>query len=365
MLFVCICIFLYIFSCTCNQNFQELKLSVPWPSGIQIDTLTDSRGRIYRFGRLQHNAINLRPHWSKIAGVNDVFSLQECIDIIKKAERHASRFGWSKGRHVDYDIRPTQDLPVEVIFQSEEELLDIHSQFTAKVWPAISSSFKLETSKIRLTDLFITKYNSSTKENFLGPHQDKSPWSFVIPLNSEFEGGGTYFVHDKSHWNPPAGAALYFSGAHLHGGSRISSGVRYILAGFCEYGEDFPLESHQAHSAFMSIYDPQYDGFAAQAGFRSGDQIIALETCDDLTTLDISSGAPATETCNSEQSSQYCENTPAGTAAAGFVRRKVEITEQTSAADWVRYAQACEVLDPGGDLVLWVRRGGAQKHSKD
>ncbi len=31
-------------------------------------------------------------------------------------------------------------------------------------------------------------------------HQDKTPWSFVIALNDDFEGGGTYFVKREKVW---------------------------------------------------------------------------------------------------------------------------------------------------------------------
>ncbi len=127
-------------------------------------------------------------------------------------------FGWSKGRHVDYDIRPTKDLPVEIIYENEEDLQVVYDRFNTRIFPKLAAEYKINPSLLRLTDLFITKYNASTPERLLGPHKDKGPWSFVIPLNDDFVGGGSYFFESQVLWKPPVGAAVYFSGQQLHGG---------------------------------------------------------------------------------------------------------------------------------------------------
>lgn len=44
----------------------------------------------------------------------------------------------------------------------------------------------------------------------------------------------------------------------VHAGVPITSGVRYILTGFCNY-----KNTNTDHDVFMSSYDPHYDGFAA------------------------------------------------------------------------------------------------------
>jgi hypothetical protein len=200
---------------------EVVKLTIPYPSGIQVDKVTNSAGREFRFGRLQHNSIEIRPQWSSINIVEGVFSTAECEDIINRAETHASKFGWSQGRHVDYDIRPTQDLPVDIIYHNPADIQVLYDRFASKIWPHMASKFQLNPALILPTDLFITKYNSSRRENVLGPHQDKSPFSFVIPLNNQFVGGGTYFFETESLWVPPVGAALYFNGNHLHGGKPL------------------------------------------------------------------------------------------------------------------------------------------------
>lgn len=198
---------------------EIIKLTLPYPSGIQVDKVVDSAGKEFRFGRLQHNSIEIRPQWRSINVVENVFSKGECKDIIQRAEVHAGMFGWSEGRHIDYDIRPTQDLPVDVIYDDDQAaLLTLYERFTKRIWPQMAQKYNLDPTLIRPTDLFITKYDSSRKENRLGPHQDKSPFSFVIPLNADFVGGGTYFFDQETMWAPPLGGALFFHGNHLHGG---------------------------------------------------------------------------------------------------------------------------------------------------
>ena len=129
--------------------------------------------------------------------------------------------------------------------------------------------------------------------------------------------------------------------------------MRYVLAGFCEYGpvdlSNVAISSEAAHNQFMSMYDPVYDGTAALAGFRSGDLIEALEVCEEST----------------RESAVAVDATTATTAVGsssnvGSIRRKVDITGITSDEEWVHFAQSCEQLQPGTDTVMWVRRKDRQ-----
>lgn len=207
--------------CAKVSRTEYIKLVIPYPSGIQVDKVVGSSGQEFRFGRLQHNSISIRPNWSTIKAAEGVFTESECKDIVAQAEQHAERFGWSEGRHIDYDVRPTQDLPVQAIFD-ETFLLKLHDRFATKIWPEMAREYELNPALIRPSDLFITKYNASRKENLLGPHRDKSPFSFVITLNSGYEGGGTYFFETETLWAPAVGSALFFSGSQLHAGKLTS-----------------------------------------------------------------------------------------------------------------------------------------------
>jgi len=68
---------------------------------------------------------------------------------------------------------------------------------------------------------------------------DESTHSFVLALNDDYEGGGTYFYESDTVVRPPKGCALSFAGGDMfHGGESVTSGVRYILAVFLYQDED-------------------------------------------------------------------------------------------------------------------------------
>ena len=61
------------------------------------------------------------------------------------------------------------------------------------------------------------------------PHGHVNPWSFVIFLNTEFEGGELIF--NNKVYSPEIGKMLYFTGDEIH---RVNNciGDRYTLVGF-------------------------------------------------------------------------------------------------------------------------------------
>ena len=155
------------------------------------------------------------------------------------------------------------------------------------------------------------------KQSGLGRHKDGTPWSFVLTLNQpdkEFSGGGTCFFDSKSSqsgvlYRPSeVGSVVLFSGRQFHEGLQsyfipflllfiksnflvnnccnegvpVTSGVRYILTGFCSY---YPSsrgvhnndnDDGDAHAVFMSDYRAEFDGLAAAAGARTGDILRAV-----------------------------------------------------------------------------------------
>lgn len=58
----------------------------------------------------------------------------------------------------------------------------------------------------------------------------------------------------------------------------ITSNSRYILAGFCDFGTIEEV-GERGYKEFLNYYDPFYDGYAAQAGFMTGDLIIGMSKC--------------------------------------------------------------------------------------
>ncbi len=148
-------------------------------------------------------------------------------------------------------------------------------------------------------------------------------------------------------------------------GSPVTNGVRYILAGFCDYGTD-------PFATFVEMYNPVYDGYAYQAGFLTGDMIVGLEICEEFaiesaeksgkslnsTAATVNDCAETDETCaNSAVVSQSEEDYLDGNSnTTKVVRRMVEITGDTTDEQWIQFAQSCEQLEPGADTVMTVRR---------
>lgn len=120
------------------------------------------------------------------------------------------------------------------------------------------------------------EFRSAGQQSGLKPHIDGTPWSFVVTLNDakEYSGGGTKFISSGATFRPSKpGTAVLFSGKNLHEGLEVTSGVRYILTGFCEYVDECDEDCPTPHSVFLRGYDPVYDGRAAAGGVRTGDII--------------------------------------------------------------------------------------------
>jgi hypothetical protein len=132
--------------------------------------------------------------------------------------------------------------------------------------------------------------------------------------------------------------------------------VRYILAGFCEYSAD----------SFMDLYDPVFDGYAAQAGFRDHDIIHQLEVCHVETWRDASCcgardrsvehGHCVTRDGLNEEGSVAVDGLPGEKERRVVGRTTVDIDSDTSDEQWVQYAQSCEQLAPGDETVMVVKR---------
>ena len=172
-----------------TSRFELIQLRSPWPSGIIVERVMDSLGSYVRVGRIQHNAVQLRPHWSMTVVVEKVLTSQDCTEIIQRTEDYVMKHGWPRGRHVDFNIRPTNDLPMDLIFPDEVVLNTIMKKIKSKLFISMAKALNLQRRKFFLTDLFLTQYNASEHDRtYLGPHKDKSQWSFVVLLNNDFEG---------------------------------------------------------------------------------------------------------------------------------------------------------------------------------
>jgi predicted 2-oxoglutarate/Fe(II)-dependent dioxygenase YbiX len=163
----------------------------------------------------------------------NIISNDVCDFIINESEKYAkNNSGWTTSRHSNY---PTTDLPIYIIpniYTLVNNLIINH------VLPLIANKYNLNKYFLDFNDVFIVKYKYDEQSDLLN-HRDGSVFSFNIFLNdpSEFKGGGTIFIKDDIEniiFNKKGGVIIH-PGNILHGGNKITDGVRYILVGFVNY----------------------------------------------------------------------------------------------------------------------------------
>lgn len=159
----------------------------------------------------------------------NIVTKEECAYIIAEAEAFAAKDGWKNDRHDDH---PTIDNEIDYIPKLKSFM---YRMVYERIIPRIEYAFNLPKGILGINELFVVKYNIGG-QTFLEPHQDGSEFSFVLVLNDEFEGGGTYFVDTKKHYDASVGSVVAFCGQNMHMGKEITKGVRYILAGFLNLG---------------------------------------------------------------------------------------------------------------------------------
>lgn len=177
----------------------------------------------------------LTKEWDLIVDepVTDVFSFPLFNeDFCKAVVDHANKMdNWQADRH---DFYPTIDVLLEKIGLNEvyTRVLKeygyacaIHMwQLEGKNWPNMKS------------ENFMIKYTEE-KQGHLSLHHDYSDISFVLALNEEYEGGGTYFHRQKKLHKGKTGHISLHPGAitHRHGGRPVHRGERYIVVSFCRF----------------------------------------------------------------------------------------------------------------------------------
>ena len=160
-----------------------------------------------------------------------VLDAETCAEIIKDSEAHALTVdGWETKRHDNY---PTTDLDTAKI---PSLVYPVHNIVYRKIVPKMAKAFKLNPLKLGISEVFVAKYAAERgKQRSLAAHVDGSDFSFVVALNDAFEGGGTKFVKTGRVKRPGVGSAVGFCGQSRHQGLAVTSGTRYILAGFLKY----------------------------------------------------------------------------------------------------------------------------------
>lgn len=96
-------------------------------------------------------------------------------------------------------------------------------------------------------------------------------------------------------------------------------------------------DKNRTEQSFRDLYSPEHDGYAFQAGFRTDDEIVAVQEC-----------FPAQE--ETGVVGGFGDN------AMSVGRRTVDGIPELSDEQWVSLVQSCEKLRPNDSTVLVARR---------
>ena len=165
--------------------------------------------------------------------IRGLLSSEECDSIIQEGESYSSIYGWNTKRHDHY---PTTDNQITSNWKCYS---DIETKITQILYPEFSDLFTINKSLLEIKELFIAKYDGdlNNTQKSLESHVDGCEFSFIIALNDNYIGGGTYFVKDNKTIHLKKGDVVIFCGQTQHAGLPVTQGVRYILPGFIYYGK--------------------------------------------------------------------------------------------------------------------------------
>lgn len=186
-----------------------------------------------------------------VAHVVDAKSCQQVVDWTEQLGK------WTQQRH--YAV-PTHDVAVHTVpillhwFQND---------FMNTMKSLLASCFEKKPSKFFVHDAFCVRYEAGSAASHLPVHTDESTHSFVLALNDDFDGGGTYFYDHDTTVHLQSGRVLCFCGDKMpHGGEAVTRGVRYILAAFLYYDDGDCSQSvgvkRQSHEITQIAKEPKH-----------------------------------------------------------------------------------------------------------
>ena len=159
-----------------------------------------------------------------------VLSPKDCQHLISAAESYAlAHGGWTTQRH---QAAATTDIPFDLLGGKNHSMFQKwKDKWTKKVIaPILFRDYHARF--ISFEDLFLVRYTPDTQSS-LESHRDGTIISFVLQLNDDFQGGGTYIQSLDKTLRHSTGDLCIHSGWLFHGAKPVTQGARYVLIGFC------------------------------------------------------------------------------------------------------------------------------------
>ncbi len=156
------------------------------------------------------------------------FNRRFCEEVRDLAEASGA---WTTKRHANY---PTTDMllgaiGLEAIYA---DLLKVY------VMPLCIHKYGLQGRgwDDMTSETFVARYTPET-QGYLAIHHDASDISALVNLSEpdlDYQGGGTWFWHQKTLYRPPQGSLSVHPGniTHKHGARAVTEGRRYVLVSF-------------------------------------------------------------------------------------------------------------------------------------
>jgi len=158
-----------------------------------------------------------------------------CSELIELADKENR---WTENRH---DFYPTQDILLSdldsSIFKAYDNMLREYIMPMANhIWQTEGKAWQ----PANMThETFLIRYDLD-KQSYLDLHHDHADYTALLTLNTDFEGGGTYFNRQKKLVkadNPGIMTIHPATLTHKHGGVPIENGNRYIMVSFIKRRE--------------------------------------------------------------------------------------------------------------------------------
>ena len=178
--------------------------------------------------------ITFNEHDESIIISHRFLSKECCLKIIQFCEEFAS--SEEQWQNEDDSVYPQATFDLEV--EKNHGLVSYIR--IIKLLSAIDLIYKLHYNQTinSFDDVFVVKYQAigDRVKPELIEHIDAGDISFMIALSErgvDYSGGGTYFRVTDSVVHLNQGDMITFDAKLYHGGVKITSGVRYLLVGFC------------------------------------------------------------------------------------------------------------------------------------
>lgn len=155
-----------------------------------------------------------------------LFTNQFCQEVIALAEQQAD---WTTDRH---DFYPTTDVLLTAVGLDRmytKVLYEFCHPVARQMWRLQGKRWAEDIED----ESFMARYRAEDQQH-LSIHHDHGDYTFTVGLNTDFEGGGTWFPRQQVLANPKNGYCTLFPCiTHPHGGRPTTKGTRYIIVSFC------------------------------------------------------------------------------------------------------------------------------------